>query len=154
MGVVPAIARVSNNIETATKLGEFCEFIRHWAGAQGVPHEAMQRARAVGATRVAEMFSTKTAVSPQATGSALTETPSLISAFLTALRSASAFDAMLGSMRRTPARTRVVAATSGATGFVVNESQLKPLGSLSLTGFTIDEFKAVAIVPATVELAR
>jgi HK97 family phage major capsid protein len=153
---MPSIAErvrvVSSNIETATKVGEFCEYVRHWAGARGDPHEAAERARAAGALRVAEMY--KAAVTPMGTGGALSEYPSTIAAFLAALRSASCFDAMLPSMRRVPARTRLVSASTGATGFIVGEDQIKPLGVLSLAGYQLAEYKAIAIIPETIELVR
>ena len=113
MNIARELGKVSANLETATKLGEFSEYIRHWAGAHGIPADAAQHARAAGQLRVSEMLGKAATGALTTTGNALAETPSLISAFLTALRSASAFDAMLDSMRRTPSRVRVVAATSG-----------------------------------------
>ena len=154
MTLAQNVAKVSANLETATRLGEFTEYIRHWSGANGVPTEAAVQARAAGQLRVAEMLHKATTGALTTSGNALSEYPSMIAAFLTALRSAAAFDAMLPEMRRTPARTRVVAATSGATGYIVNEGQIKPLGALSLTGFTLAEYKAVAVVVQTVELTR
>jgi HK97 family phage major capsid protein len=150
--LVPEDRTVSSNIAVATKVGEFCEYVRHWAAARGDPVEASERARAAGALRVSEMY--KSAVAPMGTGGALSEYPSTITAFLTALRSASCFDAMLPSMRRVPARTRVVSATTGASAFIVNEGSIKPLGSLAFAGFQLAEYKAVAVIAETLELVR
>jgi hypothetical protein len=84
----------------------------------------------------------------------LSEYQTLASAFLESLRSFGAFDRMLGSMRRVPMRTRVGSSTVGITATTTGQGQFKPISKLILSGTTIDELKAVAVLVTTNELAR
>src|SRR4051794_30977766 len=78
----------------------------------------------------------------------------LISAFLGSLRSVGAFDRMLPDMRNVPLRTRVGAVTTGTVGTIAGEGVPTPISSIALTGGTLDEQKALAIVAITTELAQ
>jgi HK97 family phage major capsid protein len=84
----------------------------------------------------------------------LSEYITLANSFLESLKNWGAFDKMLPFMRRVPFRTRIGAATSGASGTTVPQGQIKPISKLTLTGTQIDEQKAVATLVVTNELAR
>jgi hypothetical protein len=78
----------------------------------------------------------------------------LANAFLESLRSFGAFDGMLPFMRRVPFRSRIGVSTVGITGTTVPQGHVKPISSLTVSGDTLDDFKAIAILVITAELAR
>ena len=83
-------------------------------------------------------------------GEQLAEFKGLTAALFEILIGISAFDTLLaGGMKRVPFRSRVVIATAAASGSIINETQIKPVSSLSLDGDTTSELKAVAILAAT-----
>jgi hypothetical protein len=85
-------------------------------------------------------------------GSGQSEFHSTTTAFLNSLRGSSAFDSMLGSMRRVPFRSRVVTSTTAATGEGVAEGAAKPVSSLALTATAMVPQKAVATLVVNDEL--
>jgi hypothetical protein len=93
-------------------------------------------------------------ISDASLGGALAQYQTIANAFLETLRSASAFERMLPSMRQVPLRVRTAVTTIGATGNIVDAGKPTPISDLSLEGGQLDEVKAVAIVVATSELLK
>ena len=78
----------------------------------------------------------------------------LAEGFLQSLRQASAFDAMLPSMRSVPMHTNVIVASGGATGQTTGEAQIVPIAQFQFQLSQIVEMKTTAIVAFTAELLR
>ena len=79
---------------------------------------------------------------------------SIQASFVESLARVSAFDLMLGSMRRVPLQSRIVSVTSAVTGSPVSEAVAKPISFMSLTGAGIERKKGSAIVALTEEALR
>ena len=84
----------------------------------------------------------------------LTELDTLEAAFLATLRAYGAFDFMLDSMRRVPFRTRIGVSTVPITATIVSENAPKPVSRLTLSGGSLTERKAAAILVLTDELLK
>src|SRR5215510_536470 len=135
MTIAAQIGKVSSNLETATRAGEFATVVKLYSAARGDLRMAAQMARARSAGKIADLLE-KAAVSAGGLANpnweVLGDYGNTISGFLNALRSTSCFDAMLPSMQRLPPRTRVVSAGTGAVGYVVSEGSARPVTSMSL----------------------
>src|SRR5262245_22501450 len=151
MSIVRQINRAAADAEAATRAGEFAQLARLFAIAKGDWRWASKLDQA--SPRVAEI-ARKAAVDPGSTTSlsSIAQTEGIVQAFLDSLRNVGAFDAMLLSMKRVPIRTRVAAVSLSATGYIVGQGAPKPLTALSLTGDTLTEYVAAAILVLTQEL--
>src|SRR5262245_30230953 len=172
MTITQQLRTLNSNIETSQKAKDFCILARIVALSRGRHSDAQQIAADqrlsptisrilagpsvytidVGARQKASVSAGTTTDSSWALP--LAEYDVLAAAFLESLKHFGAFDRMLPQMRRVPLRTRIGASTSGAFGTTVPQGSVKPIGRLALSGGTIDEQKAVAILVVTNELAR
>lgn len=153
--IAAQVGRVSADLETRTRAGEFAAVCRALMLAGGDPMQAKQLAEARRQPRVAEIFA-KTVVAPISltTASSLGEYVGTTAAFLESLRSVGAFDRMLVDMRQVPPRSRVSSTLLGATAYVHGEGAAKPISSLQLAGHTLAETEVAAIVVQTDELLK
>jgi len=152
-------AQVSENLESRTRAGEFLATQRLFLAAGGDLKQAALMAEAQRfSPRVVSVL--KTAVnagsldSGGAWGSSLGEYGATISAFLDSLRSVGAFDSVLTLMKRVPLRTRFTLVSGGGSGAVVPERHVSRLTSLTISGNSTSERKAVALLAVTKELMR
>jgi hypothetical protein len=156
MSIAQQVAKISSNLETATKAGEFGAIARLLMLAKGDPLRAAEIAEAQHLShRVAEVFR-KTAVVPASltTASDLVAYTGTTAAFLESLKTVGAFDQMLPDMKQVPPRSRVASTTLNATGYIHAEGAPKPITRLDFTGHTLAETEAVAILVQTETLLR
>jgi hypothetical protein len=141
MSIAAQVAKVSLDLETRTKAGEFAAACRCLMLTKGSPLEAAEIAQARHfSSRVQEIFR-KAAVQPASltTASSLAEYTGTTAAFLESLRTYGAFDQMLPDMKVVPPRSRVASTTLNATGYVHGEGWAKPITSLQLSGHQLAE---------------
>jgi len=141
---------IAIGIENATRARQFLQACR----VRALHGEDVAAARQYAE---ANHFEIKSAIAPATTTSPnflgpIAQVEPLAAAYLETLRNASAFDALLPSMRIIPFKTRVVMTTLGVAGAIVAEGAPKPISSVTLASNEIDECKAVAIVVMTKEL--
>jgi HK97 family phage major capsid protein len=75
--------------------------------------------------------------------------------FVASLVNASAFDTMLSSMVQVPMVSGTAGAvTTGASGYVIAEGNIKPVSRVSLSASQLNPLKALALAVITQELAR
>jgi HK97 family phage major capsid protein len=151
--IAQRVATVSQSAEVATRAGEFAQLVRLFALTKGDWGHVAKLSQA--SARIVAIAQ-KAAVAAGSTEnlSALAQASGIVEGFLESLRSVGAFDRILPDMRRVPLRTRTIAVTLGASGYIVAESAPKPLSSLSLTGDVLAEHVAAAILVTTEELLR
>ena len=159
-----SLGKVSANLETATRAGEFVALARILCASSGYVGDTVAMAKAQRISpRVVSVLETgiyKSAVAagglaPGNWGAELGDYGNMITAFVDSLKTFGAFDSMLPSMKRVPLRTRLAFVSIGATGAIVPGGHVSPITQLSLTGnMQIDEHKALAILVMSVELAR
>ena len=77
-----------------------------------------------------------------------------VSGFLTSLGNHGRFDQILQDSLQVPLRTRLSVTTTAAVGAVPGVAELKPIASLSLTGHTLNEFKASVILVTSSEVLK
>ena len=156
MDAVKQIATVSSSIETATRAKEFAALVRVFALHEGNLQKAHEHARVAGMPRIASVFKSAVDVGglDHVSWSALSEFRTIAEGWLQSLRSVSAFDAMLPSMRRMPLRSRGLSVVTGIEGASANELTVKPISSLTLSSTFTDPIKAAAIVVVTEELLK
>jgi hypothetical protein len=124
--------------------------------------ERLQFAEATRASdRVQRMFTPKALVSAATTddsnyGSILGDRDVASTAFLTSLRSRSAFFRMLadGALQKTPLRTHLAIVSSNATAWITGEGKARPISRFSLTNPTLQPYMAAAIIVVTDDVAR
>jgi hypothetical protein len=156
MSIAAQVAKVSSNIETATKVGEFCTVARLLMLTRGDKLQAAEMAEARRfSSRVADVLR-KSAVAPASltTASSLAEYTGTTAAFLDSLRSVGAFDAMLPDMKQVPPRSRVASTILNATAYVHGEAAAKPITSLQLNGHQLAETEVAAILVQSEELIK
>ncbi len=140
---------------------EFDALVAHLLGAKGDIPEAAARAAADDTTprRVQSVLKSAVAAGsladPNWAGN-LADYRLIVEGFVESLRSASAFDRMLGdgAFRVLPLRTRTIVVTAGATGAIAQEGTPKRLSEMRLSGAQLEPRKAYAIVAVSHELAR
>ena len=155
MSIASQVGKITSDLETRTRAGEFSAICRVLMLAGGAPLEALAIAEKRFTERVVNV-SRKTAVNPASltTASSLAEYTGTTAAFLETLRSVGAFDRMLPDMRQVPPRSRVASTTMDATAYVHGEGAVKPISSLQLDGHTLSETEVAAIVVQSIELIR
>ena len=140
---------------------EFDALVAHLLGAKSNIPEAAARAAADGTTSRRVQTVLKSAVAagsladPIFAGN-LADYQLIVDGFVELLRSASAFDRMLGegAFRVLPLRTRTVVVTAGATGAIALEGTPKRLSEMRLSGARLEPRKTYTIVAVSHELAR
>jgi Phage capsid family len=154
MSIAQQVAKVSANVEQATRSGEFVALVKHLMAGGGDFSEAHELAVA---SRSSERVQTmlKSAVSAGSTTSlsALYDYRVAVGAFLASIQN-SAFDQLLNSMVRVPLHTRIAVTTTALIATRVGELSAKPLSSLALATSTLEPIKTVAQVVLTKELVR
>jgi len=130
MTILQQIGRASSEIEIRTASADFTQLARCLALAKGILPDARRIAsERHSSERVLEILTRATpATMTSSTGSwgdDLSAYQTVAEGFLASLRNASAFDAMLPSMRVVPLRTRVVVTTVTATARLRARSRQK-----------------------------
>jgi hypothetical protein len=140
--------------------GDFCDLARAIGLYKNTPtlHQAVQSGLIRVSDRVKGILQ-KAAVSGGSTGDAtwagaLTAYQTISAGFVESLRSISAYDAMLSSMRRIPPYTRAAIVTTGASGALTAEQKWKVISKLSLSADNIAPLKSVVVLVITEELLR
>ena len=150
--ILQTVAMASEHAANKAALGQFFKVARLSMQANGRRSEAEQLATITAATpRVQAIM--KSAVSAGAVSSGIADYDNLVTAFYQSLRSASAFDAILPAMTPAPLRSRGTITTTGVSGGVVPEGQIKPISSVTLDNKLVEPRKAAAIVVISAELA-
>ena len=165
------LGAISASLETSTRAREFVSLARAIALSDGTVSNAVEIADdARLSPAVKEILADrhqvynlpaniKTAVAAGTTSDAswaapLAQYSVVANAFLESLRHHGVFDLMLPAMRRLPFRVNVGLSTTAITGTTLPEQHAKPISKLTLSGSTLDERKAVALLIMTAELAR
>jgi hypothetical protein len=142
MTIAQQVGRVSQLVENDTLRREFFQVARllcKHRGDAGAAHAEAQGKRM--SPRVVTVLQ-KAAVSPLGLSEALADYQVMAAAFSESLRSLSVFDAMLADgMTPAPLRSRGVAVTTGITGAVKPEGQVKIIGSLVLGNALVEPKK-------------
>jgi hypothetical protein len=158
--IAQQIAQVQVDRETIGRNKEFCLVVKYMM-LGGNPARAMQmaekaRAPARVVQSLSDMIIGRAAVDPMSIGSVgtvLSPFQQLSNSFAASL-SNSAFDQMLPFMIRLPMRTRIIAATSILTGAGLSESDVKRVGSLSLSAAELEISKSAALIALTREVVE
>ena len=156
MTIAQRVATVAANYETSTRKAELFYLLRHLLNARGsvsMARNAIEHDR-LAPPRIRDVI--KTAVTLQTLTEPLDGTSWVISAFNESLRSASAFDAILGDrgFRIVPLDTRVGIVAVGASAALVPEGHVKLATSLSLANEKLEPKKVAAILAVSQEVAR
>src|SRR5262245_29238575 len=171
MSLVEKLAATNRALEQSRCVREFCNLARCLALTKGgmaqarrIAHEhrlgpTLDKILSAQVPVAGLNFEQRAAVAAGSTTDSayagpLSEFQTLSNAFVESLRNFSAFDRMLPNMKRVPFRTRIGASTVGVVGDTIGQQAPKKISSLNLTGTTISETKAVAILVVTQELAR
>ena len=150
------VARVSSNIETATRAGEFAAIAKCLAASDGGNNAAAKFAEAKRMPRrVVEILKAGVTAGTLggSAGDALADYGVLAQAWLDSLRTVSAFDAMLSSMTKIPLRTFVGISTLEVSGYVRGEGQAKTISQMQLAPQGLEPISVVAWVVLSKELA-
>jgi hypothetical protein len=167
MTIAQKIKELDFNAAQRENLGAFLRVSRLLTAHKGSSIEALQSEEGQRSTQrvqtilknwrhiQSQAIEAKTAVSPLAISSELSDYQNITEAFNLSLRSLSVFDAMLANgMVRAPLRSRGLTVTTGISGSVPSEQTIKPISSLVLGTSLLEPKKATAIVVATQELMR
>jgi len=168
-----ALGKINANLETSTRVREFCTLAQLIAVSRGKPETAIQLADQYRLstpflkelliqqiyscdrnTRIRKTVTGVGTISDTSWAGPLASYDTLAAAFLASLNNYGAFDRMLPAMKRVPFRVRVGASTSIASGAIVGENNVKPISKLNLTTSQIDELKAVCLLVLTSELMK
>jgi len=96
--------------------------------------------------------SLKAAVTGQSMSDAFVATPAAVD-FADFIRPLTIIGKLTG-LRRTPARTRMISATSGSTAYWAGEAQPRPISKMTLSGSTLEALSVVAMLVVTQELIQ
>jgi hypothetical protein len=155
MSIAAQIGRVSSDLAHREAKGDFFKLCRLLLKHRD-PFTARQYAEAERASPRVQNILAKTAVSggDLSSWSAVADYVNVQQAFAESLRSLSVFDAALaGGMVRAPLRSRGFSITTGITGTVTPERNIKPISSLVLGQQLLEPRKSAAIIVASKELA-
>jgi hypothetical protein len=155
MTIAQQVARVSQLVETNTLHREFVQvaglLCKHRGDALAASREALAKQASVRVVNVLQ----KAAVSPGSLSVALADYRVMSAAFSESLRSLSVFDAMAADgMIPAPLRSRGVSVTTGITGSVKPEGQVKVISQLVLGSELVEPRKAAAIIVVSRELVE
>src|SRR5262245_27297274 len=134
MGIVPALGRVSTDLDKRAARGDFFKLCRLLL-KHGNSFNARAYAETERASERVQRILQKTAVTggDLSSWSSIADYVNIQQAFQESLRTASVFDAVLdGGMVRAPLRSRGFSITTGIAGGAVPERSIKPISSLVL----------------------
>ena len=153
MTIAQQVARVSANVETATRAGEFVQAVRFLMIGKGNATRLAEELRAP--AHVIEFIKSPAAAgSMTGWGQPLASFQNLATAFLSSLSGISVFDALWPFMLQAPLRTLIISVSTALTGSGVSESSSKPVSNLSLSAADLEATKAAAFVALSAELMR
>lgn len=155
------ITAAKTRLDERNAVAEFGKLARILTQARGVATTARQLAANTRATdRVVSILKADPGMvsapggSPESWGGAFLAYENLAAAFLASLVNADAFDAALPFMRRAPLKSRVLASSVAATGYVVAEADAKTIAELNLSSEALATIKAACVIVTSIDLLK
>src|SRR5262249_54999655 len=148
-------AKVTSDLETASRSGQFVAYLKYMMAAKGDRFNALALAQERRAVEPI-LLMLKSPVQPGSSNSLATlhDYRQAVGGFLASLAPYSAFDTILGSAKVLPLHTRISITTQSITGVRSSELSPKPVSQLQLANATLEPIKCAAQVVISQELAR